>query len=341
MAKAKRATSITLSLPAGKVEELDLSEIEAQLPDRSASVQLYRQNEEEPTKWDYVGRMGASDFTLEAVKDEYGGGDYRGHLLDENGKFTGKRFPFSIDRRAVPRHERGAESAGSGLLGELQELRSFQKDVMIALLSGKIGQSAAPASSADPIELATKIADIATRNSGGGVELLKAFREGMHLAGDRPAVPTDSMGALVQTAAPLFSALATRIQADNEQRRLAASTAPAPAPAPSPAPPPMSPAPAPSGPYAWLEYVRPYLPQLASMAETNRDPGVTVDFVLDNLPEALLDEMELTAKDARFVEEVIARVPEARMQREWFTRFLTELQKALLADEGAATNGQR
>lgn len=340
MAKRK-ATTVTLTLPGGKtVEELDLSEIEAQLPDRSAQVQLYRQDDEEPTKWNYVGRMGASEFSLEAVKEEYGGGDYRGHLLDKDGKFTGTRFPFSIDRRAVPRSERGQQGNGisGNLAEELAEAREFQKTLLLSILTGKMSQ---PASSTDPMEMAVKIAELTTRQSPaalGASEVIKLLREGMALGADRPAAAADSMGAMVQAAAPLFGALATRITQVNQSRQVSPGPA-APAAPPAPSVPDMSPA-MPTGPYAWLEHVRPYVPQLVAMAQAGKDPVILVDFVLDQLPDQFVDDMELAAKDARFVEEVLQRIPEARMQAPWFTAFLTELRKALLEDPSQQTNGQ-
>lgn len=331
--------SDTEETPKDTAEELDLSALIAELPAVSAAISVNRQNEKNPTRWDYCAKIPVPEFDLDSIKREFGGGVYRCRVIDAKGAFV-RGFNFSIDARFQPQPIVGTVQGPGAAAIEAQEWRGMFKDLVMAMIAGR-----GAVSQTDPLEAGLKIAALVTgaaQHSSPAKEMLDVFLKGMDLA-EKRVVPTDSFGSMVHAASPLFSALADNIRAQIEQKRLRQLHPSPAAPAPPAAPTDPTMPPVATGPYAWLAQVGPYVAQLTLLAQADKDPALYADLVLDQLPEPVYEAIAESAKDPRFVEEVVNRVPEARMYSAWFRQFLTHLRDGLLEPEEPPppTNGHR
>lgn len=337
---------------AGPASSAELETLFAELPDGAAALVLLRQNDEFPTRWDYLKRIPVSQFSLEAVKAEFGGGCYRGRVIDATGKFIPQdRIEFSIDSRFLPaaRFAGGVTPtipAAPSPSAEIAELRDLISNVVKSLVAASVHRpAAAPVpelAARDPYDIALRFAEILTKSQAVTVpaaalptdQLFAVFQKGIELGSGMgaPAAGSDLVPVL-QAAAPLFAAIAEKLRAEaGRPPRL-----PSPIPASGNGAPmnrlPSQVHPAGSAP-AWLDRVRPYLPQVLAFAREGRDPVETAALVLHELPGSVYDELEEAAAAPDFVESTQARIGPWGVYDGWLRRLLDAIRAEVLEDAG-------
>src|SRR5258705_5746863 len=90
-----------------EVDEEDAQDIEgviSQIDDDEATVTVKRRDPDDPTGWSYLTAMPARAFSLEKIKLEYGGGEYKALTVDKRKRLI-KGVPrlFRIDKAFKPR----------------------------------------------------------------------------------------------------------------------------------------------------------------------------------------------------------------------------------------------
>lgn len=174
-------------VPAEPEVDPDVDQVLAELGGHAATVQLHRQSDRSPTCWNYHGRMDAAAFSLETVKEEFGGGIYRARILDGTGHYV-KHVSFSIDPRFRPSASLGAiplpgaAAPASPELVELRELVKQQTELLRVALT--------PRGATDPLDLALRIgqtvkAEMAPAAATPVSELLAMFKQRLELARPR------------------------------------------------------------------------------------------------------------------------------------------------------------
>jgi len=318
-------------------EALDLDTLMAELPEAPVIVVLHRVNDKETTQWDYLDRMAANDFTLEAVKQQYGGGKYRATIFGVANRHL-RRVPFRIDPRFKPA-ALAAIVPGSSEVSRIENAIAALADVVTRAVTAR-----APAVERDPLDVALKIVEI-MRGGNAPVsptsELVKTLREGMDLgreigertAGGNGGGDGDSFASALKSVEPLIGAVADRLRAEPPRRRAlpAGPSEPAPAPAAhSEASVPM--APVDSGP-PWAAQVRPHLPHLVSLARINANPESWADAILDMLSDEVYGEFEIMSRRPDFADVVMGALPELAPVNEWARRLLAVMAERM-APEG-------
>lgn len=151
----------------------DVNNVLDELGENVSAVVVYRMKENKPGEWDYVTRIPATEFTQEYLKEQYGGGDYKLHLID---KVQGAINPvlISIDRRFVGKlfAQQPAVPAAS---------QDAFKDRLLEILLTKMLTQPAPVpvqqgmDAKTVLEIAALFKD--SGNSGGGLEMVKTVME--------------------------------------------------------------------------------------------------------------------------------------------------------------------
>lgn len=332
--------------PDRMTDELDA--VLGELPAGGAAVVLTRQNDRTPTQWDYMGRIPAAEFSVEAVKTEHGGGNYRARVINDRNKYVrGGSYVFSIDARFRP--QAAAPVATSAPVSELTEIKELLKTTLLALAT----RNTAP--TADPFDLALRMVAL-TKDAHppaalATADVLATFREGLKLGRDVSAAtaggggegPSDFASAM-GAAAPLLGAIAESVKTEVEmkRRRLLASPASRPAAPAAPA------APGPSLPPAdatvrplWMQRVRPYVPQLVALARGRKDAALYADLTLDQIDEVTYAEIRDAAQAPEFVDAAMAAFPElaAADVATWAREFLGHIRAALTGPDDDAGDG--
>lgn len=315
-----------------------------ELPQGAQYVLLHRRNDRDATKWDHEGKIPTADFSVEAVKEQYGGGDYRVQPVGEKGRFLGQPVEFSIDHRFKPTRgplavgdaitEAGAAAGGGNTLARIEKL--LEMNLMLSMRGQHAPGAAAPVT--DPFEGALKIATLMKGSQAGPsvTEMMETLFKGMKIGQDMAGGERSGFAALADSATPLFGALAKSIEADAEAKaRRSLRVMPA---APNPLP--GEPVPMPT----WHDSVRPYIPQLVKLAQAEKDPELYADLVLDQLSAEVYDQVEREARNRtapEFLELFLAAFPELRAYQLWCQEFFGRIHAELTApaEPDAANTG--
>lgn len=297
---------------------------------------------------EYVTRMDASVFSLEALQEQHGGGEYRITILDGAGKYRGSRTVIV----APPANAKPAAAAPSSEVAQLAEAIKKQGDLLLEFI---VRGSAAPAQQPldrkaflDELLIYKQLFDGGNKSGGGGMgadQVLAILKTGMDIAKDGSGGSetnwADILKAGIEQVGPsLANALDAAAASAKAQPATAAPGRALPASATKPA----IAAPASSNPAGgnvekfdlkkWVSF-------LIEKAEKGADPELYADLVLDNIPEAQAPEIfaQLEGKTAEQVVVMLARFDErVNAHVEWF-RDLGQAVLGALADDGDAIPG--
>lgn len=251
----------------------------------------------------YAGEMSLEGFSLDALLDNYGGGDKT--LVFYQGKKRVETLRVTLDPSLPPTNPReqrlakrdeknGAGGQGTGLLdmasfmasmaqSQMSNMDMFSKMMMMMQTSSQATMQAMTAMltarpEKDPTELAIKMAELMKPNGNGGggsaAELLTVFREGVKMATDlsgkdndddgTTGLIRDGLGVVGKALEAARPPQVVQVQAPPQQRALPnPSTLPI-----VPTPPATPPADDPTAPHAndrpWIVAARPMIPRLAA-----------------------------------------------------------------------------
>jgi len=314
-------------------DEEALEQLFHELPSGAQYVLLQRQNERDLTCWDHVTKIPADQFSLDAVRDQFGGGKYRTQVVGERGRFISEKIEFSIDARFQPKTGPLAEQATpAAVVGDKSELARLVElaTLLRALSPAPVAQ---PDLMKDSFAGALKIAELlktAQPAAAAGGDVLQTFLKGIEFAKDLGGGPVESdpLAALAHNAQPLFLALANNMQREAEwkARRRQLSLVPGGAAAASPGTAVTTTSPTAA---SWQDKVRSQLPQLLRMAQAGKDHELYDDLILDQVDDATFADLQVAAAAPDFVESTLARFPEVQPQLEWFRNLLTYLRGEL------------
>lgn len=314
-----------------------------------ARLQIYRRPPGGRKK--YCDTIDPWDFTMEWLRDEWGGGRYQ-LSLRKDGKYAGA---VTVEIEGPPKKRRDDDDddddepalnpqLGVVLVETLRELRDLRRDMQ---------HPPAGAQQGNPVEMGLSIAQAlqsATnplieyltreqedRKGPDSSDMIEVFLRGMELAREMAGPPAGS-NPYLEMARPLVESLTRTLERQQPPRALQ--------PYPTPNPPEGAdrvetdeerderrPEGQPPG---WAHFVRPIVAQLEVPARTDGDPGLYAELVLDQVGgNEDVELFLLTATDQleRFLPDFFRWVPSAREHRDWFTRLWQELGAQLREDE--------
>ncbi len=103
--------------------EAVIQDVLADLGDTEFSLRIRKKSTK--GKWAYIGSFAGSEFSIDGIKDEFGGGDYAADILNEKGKYQ-RRVNFSIDAKIKGNIERPPTIAQINPMDFLNPLLSKQ-----------------------------------------------------------------------------------------------------------------------------------------------------------------------------------------------------------------------
>ena len=319
--------------------------------DDSLGVQLWRLSDR-GAKPRYITRVPVAEFSLDWVRDEFGGGDYRARVVDARNSVR-RQVTFSI--AGAPREDaapKGAATPGDARIDRLER-------ALEALARNMAQAPAALPPVADPLAMALKIIEAMRpmmapppppAGAGDAAGMFALFNQMLDLRERiaESAEPREVSGiaAVVEKGvAPLADLYRRKLDLDERtMMRRAQPSAPQPAqPAHNQAPAvhggtaPVQTAPAPlADPIAARlaaqipAVARAYL---ASVARADKDPSLYADVVLDALPASLVAELPALLDAPDFAARLVGAVPEWRASAPWFGRLADEMRAALRDDD--------
>ena len=330
----------------------------AELDAPDVEVYLSRQDPVDPREYAHLAVIDAKDFSLEYVKQIYGGGRYKARVRRGGKPYTWLRqVSFAIDARLYPPrtkplhegHEAPAASpAGNSPSPELLELRTMVRE-LCGLTAQLATRPAAP--ERDPVEMALRIAEAvkAPPQSFSVAEILtlveSARSNGMRLGRElaEKAPEQDSVLAFArEIAPPILGALqknATPGPAPTQAAtglHLVRADRPA-----APAPPSSSDSTDPMGPSSLIpEWARPlqrWIPQLLIKQQQGKNPEVYAHLLLEELDHDTYERLAEASAAPDFVESVLNAAPGLTDpgRRAWFAEFLAEVRETIAADAAA------
>jgi hypothetical protein len=263
----------------------DVEKVLAELGETASAVIIWRMKDNKPGTWDYVTRVPASEFTVEYLKEQYGGGDYKIIIADAAQGALNPIF-FSVDRRF-----RGKLWGDSPIPTAPSSGDTF-RDQMLQLLLVRTLEP--PKKETSDIDLVLRVVE-AMRNSAPtrdtAAEVATIMTTATTLAGMMN--PPEGFAAVASQVLPIVNRL-TSAPAPAQvpaPRRIAAS---AQTPAPNPPPPPPSPTPhvAPASPTPsariagsivpkWLTPFQALAGTIPTLADRGSDPTLYADTALD------------------------------------------------------------
>jgi hypothetical protein len=316
----------------------DIESVIGQIGDDGATVTIRRRSTEDRTKWDYLTVLPAREFSLELIKREYGGGEYKAQTFDRNKRFVrgGTRL-FNIDKMFKP------TAAATPAAPLAAAAPSAEVQALTAKLDALAAAVAAQNSTKETLNMALQIATVMNggRNGAPGMSpdtifntatRLIEFSRGLggeHDGGGEHSNDDDVYATAIKE---LVKPVAALLQTEIERRR---GTTPPPKQITAGGTPP-----APGGGMAnapqWAAALAPFVPQLLTLAKEQADPELYADVVYDlmtrKLTAAQLSAVEEAAKADDFVQTVLRVLPApCKPYTEWFTALTANLKAAMTA----------
>lgn len=335
------------------VDEQDAEDIEsvyAQIDDEEATVTVKRRDPDDAKVWQYLTRMPARLFSLEQIKAEYGGGEYKAQAFDKRGKIVaGGPKLFHIDKAFKPKvtaatagpSDNGAPRAVSPDVAAL----SARLDQLTALLTA---QNSSKETLDMAIRMATVMAGGSNRAGLSPESVLGILKTGVELR-DRFAGEGDGGGgggeeegggdmfgsALRELVRPVARLLESEVERRAQTRRLPAAPTSG---AQQPTQPATREEPVAGNAAPWLRQLAPWIPQLLSLAREGANPRLYAEVVLDRMDRSLtaatIAAVEEAARGDDFVPNIMAALPPACQQHgEWFRTLATELKEQMTRPE--------
>lgn len=287
----------------------------------------YRYDDEGDGKLKYVYRWPKEEWSLRAVKDQYGGGRWHFRLKEENGKhIKAKNIVIEGSREVAPPEEDDPR----GLMERVLDQNAIVLETLQEVRKGPPAELA----HSDPMTMAFNLVGameavvaplrdaLLAKQSGGNegfAEMFKVFKQGMELGQSSTAPAGGSpMDSAVASMLPM---LAGAIVAPSGST----PTVDAPLANPPEHPAADSSPPAPVRP-GWDVMLLQTMPTLLTWARKGKAPDLRAAFIVDELPpeaEGVL--LEQLRKGEAFLPEFLTLHPEAKPWEPWFREFWLEI----------------
>jgi hypothetical protein len=335
--------------PSEAAEFEDLDRIVHELGGAGAYVMVYRKDEKSG-RLKYKCKMPADSFTVEDLRQDYGGGLYQVRLFDSTGHYI-KAYSHDIDGQPTAEGMRiagqgtaPAPMAGLEPFALMMQMMISQNQMLGNLLAAAItGKGSGGDSPSDIMKTAKELAEYATGRGTAAdpmammERMMGVFNRGIEMGKSLEGGGGGPFDSVISSFAPIFGELLLRggapaapgrvpVQLPPQNRTLPVVQPPKPA---IEGQPPMA---ITSGP-AWLKDVERYLPTFVQLADLNLPPERAVDIILDGLPQATAAALEEEAKKDEFVDVSFNALPEALKgpRAEWAQKVLLALKLEVLA----------
>lgn len=332
-----------------ELEDDVLGELEDDAADRYV-VAIWRRVEQGAKlgKLEYLARFSTGEFSLDAVRDRFGGGSYEFRVMrkDDHGREKYHRTR-SMVLAGAPKHpgENGPALVGSPVSvvppPASEELRLVREELERARRANasvrRKLEELANRPKASPLEWITALAPIVLPllkpARPGSDEFVRALELGVKLGGRGGDGDGGALGPIIDKALGVVSTIA-----QNGRHDASSQTAPQAAIA-------SNGAASAAGGVAqhklaplWMQRAAPYFPVLMSWAKAGDDPAARVGFVLEALDEQTRDELGRACEADDFVANALAALPAPFREAyavTWTTRFLQLVQETLAPEEAA------
>jgi len=296
-----------------------LSVLDGVAGDDSARVDIYRRG---PQGREFCGKVLPDDFTLDRVKELFGGGRFElrlmvgrryvkgetvtilGPVVDLARRLAPETRTDREDRRDAEEDARRDRLSGLSTADAIAELRRDMRDFL-----RDVRNPPPAAYGADPVSKAMELAKNmqalfrpymdALQKREGAPDVVEYIRLGMDLAEAREPRERDPLASMVKDAAmPLIKALtAGNVNPQHLEQ-----------PAPMP----------PQEPRTVEDLLTPWLPTLLTWARRGADPRLRAYFIADELPEHFASMLDTFTSDPQGLTRFLTRFPEAMETRVWF-----------------------
>jgi len=295
---------------------------------------------------EFCGPVQPDEFTLELIRQRYGGGAFdfrivkgRKYVKGKSARIAGPlvnlatRIPTEDTRerdtrREAEEEERRERLAGLSVADQLLELRRDMRDMLGALRNPpQAAQNANPVMMA--LELSKNMQSMmrpyvdalqAKKEERDPADMVELIRLGMELAEGRQGARDPYAGVIKEFGIPLLKMLSP------------GATAPTPPEAAPIMPEPTTP----------LEALRPWLPTLIHWATRGADPRLRADFIVDEIPDGFSDMLAQFVSGPEALTQFLNAFPEAMPFRVWFEGLFYGLRVAygiIVEEEEAAAPG--
>lgn len=312
---------------------------------------------------EWVAKHPAEGFTVEEIKERYGGGKFELRILNEKGRYAGgKVVRIAAPHKDLSEPEESEEFDTEAEIERRVEERTRElreKSVLEVVIEGQreiarelreMRRPPAEAHGLNPLELVQNmhaswaamiqpyqnaLLERALEKEGPDStevlgQMLNILSQGIELGRETGGDGSGYGSVIRELGKPLVEIL------ERESRRRSAGASAAPTPTlpnpPNGAAPVVDRAPesnedAP----AWLPIFRPFVPQLIAWAQQGKDPELTADWVLGELPDNYLDPIgrQLDRGD-EFLTEFEATMPQAAEHMEWLRPFFSRMADGLV-----------
>lgn len=338
--------------PAGGGDAEPEEDVLGELDDESRFVvSIFRRAESGPKtgKPEYVARMSPAEFSLDTVRERFGGGTFEFRVLRKDDRTGRERYhrTRTVHIAGAPRPivVEGGPPAGApvAVVGPngADELRLIREELANAMRANRQLRrrleaiTERPATS--PLEWVTALAPILAPflkpSRSGTEEFVRMLELGVKLGG-RAADGESPLGPVVDKALGVVQQIMANGHGQNGAALVPAGgqAAPVPAIAPNGA---TSPAVHKVAPL-WLQRAHPYFPVLHAWARAGDDPAARVGFLLGVLDATTRDELGGACEAPDFVPNTLAALPAVFREPAvvtWVTRFLQLVQEELAPEE--------
>lgn len=307
--------------------DADVEQVLQQVGETAKFIVIHRLQDRSPGKWDYLLRVEVSEFSLENIKEEFGGGNYRGKIYNRHGKYV-KGFSFSIDTRFKPNPkidvvEKTITENPSGL-SEIRSLIENQNQVIRMMLEKQ------NASQTDPLQTALQMTQIFSgMNKPAQTEAINVnqmfdiFKEGMKVG---QMSEGDSYGSVLETMGkPLIELLTKQsVQADKVLEKTNATV-----------PKTLNSTPKPERPLVnnINDYIKTYLPQLLILAKKEKPASLYADLMLDQLPDKFFNDFAEFIQGENVFEKLMVLKGDVKNYENWFNEFIECLKNGIIFED--------
>lgn len=326
--------------------DADIENVLSEIGESGGAVVLWREKDAQPGNYEYLVRQPAKGFTLEYVRENFGGGNYKGVPIDPVHGALNPVF-FSIDRRWIGKAFSNAAPAVAGSSRDDQFRDRMTEILLTSLVAQRQQPPAAP--QRDPL-LEMLLTALVNRDNGGGsaTEMVKTM---MEAATTMAAAmnPPEGMAGVLTGLLPAVDKLASAHVLGARRAAVARVLPPSPATAPGNVSHPVATVPNPSAIQTspatvagtifpkWLEPFRSLAPRLVSLADKDANPELYADLVIDALMD---DENESALRGAidamqagTLLDDVCNAVPQMKDREErrvWLATFVEAVRAGLM-----------
>jgi hypothetical protein len=340
---AQQVTAPHQGLDADALDQ-DIERVLDEVGESGGAVVLWREKEQQPGNFDYLVRQPAKGFTLEYVRENFGGGNYKIVPVDPQHGALNPSF-FSIDRRWIGKAFSNATPAAAGTSRD-DSFRDRMTELLLTAILNQRNQPAPPppqSSANETLQIIAALAPLLKGEGGNSAETLKTMIEtATMLAGAMN--PPEGFAGIAAGLLPAIDKLASAHQLSARRQAVAhvlpaTNTAPAAQPVATVQPPATQAQPATVAGSIfprWLEPFRSLAPRLVSLADKDADPELYADLVIDALTD---DENEAAFRGAieamqagTLEQDAFSAVPQMKAteeRRAWLTKFIDAVRSGL------------